>query len=188
MRIIQSDYHDAGDRVTVRLLFKAREQLLDPEDPSLPPRQELTEEAEAAIITSTDAVPLKRPATLEIRVAGSPDPGSLSPVPDAIRHHFRYLLAEHEKEWAIFLRRRRVSLAFTVMNLLIAFLYLVTLYENEAFMMTFAGLLTGAVIVILNWTTIWGTYEFFIYEGLEKKHRKKLLQKILGSEIRVSPA
>jgi hypothetical protein len=188
MRVIQATTREEDGCMTVRLLFKTKEQLLDPEDPSPPPQQEITEEAETAIITSFDAIPLKTPAALEMRLPDSPDPGITGAIPDAIRHHFRYLLAEHEKEWKIFLRGRRVSLAFAVFNIFLAFIYVVTLYENEAWITTFAGIVTGGVIVILNWATIWDTYEFFVYDGLERKHRKKLLQKIIGADIRVSPA
>ena len=188
MRVIRSEHRKAEGGITVSLLFKTREQLLDPDDPSAPPQQELTEEAEAAIITSFDTIPLKKPVALEIRIPDSPDSGFPAAIPDAIRHHFWYLLEEHEKEWKIFLRGRRASLAFAVFNIFLAFFYVVTLYENEAWITTFAGIVTGGIIVILNWATIWDTYEFFVYDGLERKHRKKLLQKIIGSDIRVSPA
>jgi len=67
MRVIRSEHREAEGGITVSLLFKTREQLLDPDDPSAPPQQELTEEAEAAIISNFDAVPLKTPAVLEIR-------------------------------------------------------------------------------------------------------------------------
>jgi hypothetical protein len=188
MRVIRSEHREADGTVTVSLLFKAREQLLDPDDPSSPPEQELTDDAEAAIITSFDTVPMKKPVALEIRIPDSPDFSFSAAIPDAIRHHFRYLLAEHEKEWKIFLRGRRASLAFAVFNIFLAFIYIVTLYENEAWISTFAGIVTGGIIVILNWATIWDTYEFFVYDGLERRHREKLLLKIIGSDIRVSPA
>ncbi len=55
-------------------------------------------------------------------------------------------------------------------------------------MTTLPGLVIGAIIVIMNWATIWGTYEFFIYDGLQRRHRQKLLEKIIGAEIRVIPA
>jgi hypothetical protein len=187
MRVIQATNREEGGHTIVSLIFKAREQLLDPADPSPPERQELTEEAEVVITGNCDAVPLKKPVDLEIRLHGDQVSGSDASIPDAVRHHFRYVLSEHEKEWVVFLRARRVSLSFTVMNILIAFIYIVTLYENEAFMTSFVGLVTGAVIVILNWATIWGTYEYFIYDGLERKHRLKLLRKIIGAEIRVIP-
>ena len=188
MRVIMASHREEEGYTTVSLLFKTREQLLDPGDPSPPDRQELTEEAERSVLSNCDAVPMKKPVALEIRLPGDQVSGSETSIPDAVRHHFRYVLGEHEKEWVVFLRERRVSLAFTVLNILIAFLYIVTLYENEAFMTSFAGLVTGAVIVILNWATIWGTYEYFIYDGLERKHRLKLLRKILVAEIRVIPA
>jgi len=188
MRVIQAIHREENGLITVSLLFKTREQLLDPDDPSPPDRRELTEEAEQSLLSNCDAVPLKKPVVLEIRLPGDHVSGSDTSIPDAVRHHFRYVLSEHEREWVVFLRARRVSLAFTVLNILIAFIYIVTLYGNEAFMTSFAGLVTGAVIVILNWATIWGTYEYFIYDGLGRKHRLKLLRKILVAEIRVIPA
>jgi len=184
MRVIQSEHREADGRITVTLHFKAKGQLLDPDDPSQPSQQELTEEAETAIISNFDAVPLKTPAVLEIRFPEIPDPDRTS-IPDAIRHHFRYVLDEHERDWGIFLRGRRASLAFAVFNILLAFLYLVTLYENEAWITSFAGIVIGGVIVILNWATIWDTYEFFIFDGRERRHRKQLLKKIIGADIRI---
>jgi hypothetical protein len=187
MRVIQATQREENGRITVSLLFKGKDQLCDPADPSPSSRQELTEEAETAIITNFDAIPLKKQAVLEISLPTTPDSGSLASIPDAIRHHFRYMLDEHEKEWGIFLRERRTSLAFAVFNILIAILYVVTLYENEAWRTSLAGLVTGGVIVIMNWATIWDTYEFFIFDGLERRHRKRLLQKIIGADIRINP-
>jgi hypothetical protein len=51
---------------------------------------------------------------------------------------------------------------------------------------TILGLLIGGLIIILNWTTVWDTYEFFIYDGRFNYRRRKLLRKIIASEIRVS--
>jgi hypothetical protein len=187
MRVIQSQCHEGEGGFTVSLLFKAKDQLLDPNDPSPPSRQELTEEAETVIITSFDAIPLKKPVALEIRLPDTHNPGSPASIPDAIRHHFRYLRDEHEKEWGIFLRQRRASLAFAVFNVLIAVLYVAILSRNESLITTLPGIIIGAIIVIMNWATVWDTYEFFIFDGLERRHRKKLLIKIIGADIRVNP-
>jgi len=187
MRVIQATRREEDGHTTVSLLFKAKEQLLDPDDPSPPAQQELTEEAEESIISNFDAVALKRTVGLEIRLPGTPDPASLSSIPEAVRNHFRFVLSLHERDWRIFLRERRVSLAFTVINILIAILYVGILSRNESLMTTLPGLVIGAVIVIMNWATIWGTYEFFIYDGLQRTHRKKLLEKIVGAGIRVIP-
>jgi hypothetical protein len=187
MRVIQSIHREEDGCTTVSLLFKTKEQLLDPGDPSPPARQELTEEAEESIISNFDAAPLKKPVALEIQLPDAGDSGTREGIPGAIRHHFRFVLSEHEREMGIFFRERRVSLAFTVINVFIAILYISLLYENEAWMASLPGVVTGAIIVILNWATVWDTYEFFIFDGRQRQHRKNLLEKIIGAEIRVIP-
>lgn len=187
MKVIESTRREENDRTIVNLRFKTMDQLLDPDDPSPAPKKELTQAAEDAILSTVYAVRLKRPVTLEIEIPGVPDPGSVTEIPDAIRHHLRFVLTEHERETGIFLRERHVSLAFTGLNLLIAMLYVVFLYENEAWMTTLAGIVISAIIIIMNWATIWDTYEFFIFDGRERKNRKKLLEKVIHSEIRVIP-
>jgi hypothetical protein len=171
----------------VNLIFKSRDQLLDPDDPSPPSHQELTQVAEDSIIENMNAVSLKKPVILEIQLPGLPDHDPSSEISEAIRHHFRFVLTEHERETGIFIRDRRLALIFTGINLLIALVYVVFLYSNESFITTIPGIVIGAIIVIINWATIWDTYEFFIFDGLEKGHRKKLLNKIIHGEIRVIP-
>jgi len=187
MKLIEATRREENDRTIVNLRFKTMDQLLDPDDPSPPPKKELTQAAEDAILSNVYAIRLKRPVTLEIQVPGVPASGPVPEISEAIRHHFRFVLSEHERETGIFLRERHVSLGFTVINLLIAMFYIVFLYENEVWMSSLAGIVIGAVIVIMNWATIWDTYEFFIFDGRERKNRKKLLDKIIHAEIRVVP-
>jgi len=167
--------------------FKTRDQLLDPDDPSRLPQKELTQEAEDAILSNAFAGKLKTPITLEIQIPDVPDPGPASDITEAIRRHFRYVLTEHKRDTAIFIRERRIALAFTVFNILIALLYVGYAYQHEEWMTSNAGILVGGIIVIMNWATIWDTYEFFIFDGREKSQRKKLLNKIIDSEINVIP-
>ena len=187
MKVIEATHREDNGRTIVNLRFKTRDQLLDPDDPSPLQKKELTQAAEDAILSTVYAVGLKKPVALEIEIPGVPDPGPATEISDAIRHHFHFVLTEHERETGIFLRERHVSLAFTGINLLIALLYIVFLYENEAWMTSLAGIVIGGVIVIMNWATVWDTYEFFIFDGREKKNRKKLLEKIIRGEIRVIP-
>ncbi len=187
MKVIEATRQEENDRTIVNLRFKSMDQLLDPDDPSPLGQKELTQVAEDAILSTVYAVRLKRPVTLKIEIPGVPDPGPVTEIPDAIRHHLRFVLTEHERETGIFLRERHVSLAFTGINLLIAMLYVVFLYENEVWMTSLAGIVISAIIIIMNWATIWDTYEFFIFDGRERKNRKKLLEKVIHGEIRVIP-
>ena len=187
MKVINATRREENGHTIVSLNFKTRDQLLDPDDPSPLQKKELTQVAEDAILSTVYAVGLKKPVTLEIEIPGVPDPGPVTEISDAIRHHLRFVLTEHERETGIFLRERHVSLAFTGINILIAVFYITLFYENATWMSSIAGIFLTAVIVIMNWATIWDTYEFFIFDGREKKNRKKLLEKIINGEIRVVP-
>ena len=74
----------------------------------------------------------------------------------------------HKRDTAIFIRERRTALAFTGLNILIALLYIGYAYLNENWMSTIAGTLIGGLVIIINWATIWDTYEFFIFDAREK--------------------
>jgi hypothetical protein len=185
MKVIDATYREENGRTRVNLKFKTRDQLLDPDDPSPLLKKELTQEAEDAILSNAFAGKLKSPITLEIQIPDVPDPGPAAEITEAIRRHFRYLLTEHKRDTAIFIRERRIALAFTVFNILIALLYVGYAYQHEEWMTSNAGILVGGIIVIMNWATIWDTYEYFIFDGREKSQRKKLLNKIINAEINV---
>jgi len=187
MKVIEATYREENGRTKVNLRFKTRDQLLDPDDPSPLPQKELTQEAEDAILSNAFAGKLKTPVTLEIQIPDVPDPGPVTEITKAIRRHFRYVLTEHKRDTAIFIRERRTALAFTVFNILIALLYVGYAYQHEEWMTSNAGILVGGIIVIMNWATIWDTYEFFIFDGREKSQRKKLLNKIIDAEINIIP-
>jgi len=188
MKVIDAIHSEENGRAIVRLIFKTKDQLLDPDDPSPLPKKELTQDAEDAILNNVFACWLKKPVNLEIQVPMVPDPESLKEISDAIRNHFRFVLTEHKRDTAIFIRERRTALAFTGLNILIALLYIGYAYLNENWMSTIAGTLVGGLVIIINWATIWDTYEFFIFDGREKRQRKKLLNKIIDGEIRVIPS
>jgi hypothetical protein len=187
MKVIDAKHSEENGRAIVSLIFKTKDQLLDPEDPSPLPKKELTQDAEDAILNNVFAYWLKKPVNLEILIPLVPDPGSVKEISDAIRNHFRFVLIGHKRDTAIFIRERRTALAFTVLNILIALLYIGYAYMNENWMSTIAGTLVGGLVIIINWATIWDTYEFFIFDGREKSQRKRLLTKIIDGEIQVVP-
>jgi hypothetical protein len=187
MKVIKAMHREENGRTIVSLRFKTRDQLLDIEDPSPLPKKELTQDAEDAILNNVFAYWLKKPVNLEIQVPMVPDPGSVKEISDAIRNHFRFVLTDHNRDTAIFIRERRTALVLTGINILIALLYIGYAYLHEDWMATIAGTLIGGFVIIINWATIWDTYEFFIFDGREKSQRKKLLTKIINGEIQVIP-
>jgi hypothetical protein len=187
MKVIEAQKRKDNGRTVVSLIFKTKDQLLDPDDPSPLPKKELTQDAEDAILNNVFAYRLKKPVSLEIKIPIVPEPGSIQEISEAIRNHFRFVLTEHKRDTTIFIRERRMALAFTGLNILIALVYIGYASQHEAWMSTIGGTLIGGFIIIINWATIWDTYEFFIFDGREKSQRKKLLTKIIDSEIRVIP-
>jgi hypothetical protein len=187
MKVIEVQTREDNGRTVVSLIFKTKDQVLDPDDPSPLPKKELTQEAEDAILNNVFAYRLKKPVSLEIQIPLVPDPGSMKEISDAIRNHFRFVLTEHKRDTTIFIRERRTALAFAGLNILLLALYGVYAYQHTEWAATTGAILLGGLIIILNWATIWDTYEFFIFDGREKSQRKKLLTKILDSEIRVIP-
>ena len=158
---------------------------MDPDDPSPIQKKELTQEAEDEIINNVFAQKLSKPVTLEVQVPDISDPIVLTEISSAIRHHFRFVLSEHERDTAIFIRERRTTLALAGVNILIALLYLWYISLHENWVTTIAGMFIGTLIIIINWATIWDSYEFFIFDSRQKSQRKKLLNKIIDGEIRV---
>ncbi len=187
MKVIEATTYKEEDHSVVSLRFKSIDQLLDPDDPTPLPKKELTQDAEDSILDNLFAFGWKKPAVLEVQLPGSDDPGQAAEIAEAIRHHFRFVLTEHARDTGIFIRERRAALTLTVINLVIGALFVVFLYENESWMNSLAGIVIGLIIIIMNWATIWDTYEFFIFDGRQRMHRRKLLQKLIREEIRVVP-
>jgi hypothetical protein len=131
MKVIEAIHREENGRTIVSLKFKTRDQLFDPEDTSPLPKKELTQDAEDAILNNVFAYRLKKPVKLEIQVPMVPDPGSVKEISDAIRNHFRFVLIGHTRDTAIFIRERRTALAFTVLNILIALLYIGYAYRTR---------------------------------------------------------
>ncbi len=187
MKIIKATRRTENGRTIVNLRFKSRDQLLDPDDPCPLQKKELTQEAEDAILNNVFAERLKKPVSLEIQVPDVPDSGLTPEIVEAIRHHFRSILTEHQRDTAIFIRERRTALALTAFNIMLLLVYLGYATLHEGWMSTITGQLIGGVIIIMNWATVWDTYEFFIFDTREKNHRKKLLNKIINADIRIIP-
>jgi len=187
MKVINAARHDENGRTIVNMRFKTKDQLLNPDDPSLLPERELTQEAEEAILSNVFADTLSKPVNLEIEVPDISDTIAAAEISKAIRNHFRFVLVEHERETAIFIRERRTSLVFTGINFLIALFYMGYGYQHPNWNTTLAGTFIWAFVVIINWATVWDTYEFFIFDSREKNQRKILLNKIIDGEIHVVP-
>jgi hypothetical protein len=185
MRVIQSIHREEEGKEIIELRFKAPEQFFDQSDPSPPSVRELTPEAEESILSNVDVVHLKRPVRLDLYFPSSAGMPSSSEIVAALRHHFNYLIELHKRDTTIFIRHRRASVILSAFNALIAVIFLLFYSQHPDLTSTIGGVLIGGLIIILNWTTVWDTYEFFIYDGRFNYRRRKVLRKIITSEVRV---
>lgn len=186
MREIRVDRKTEDDSVTLSFRFKSRSQLLDPDDPAPLPRTELTQLAEECIGDYLDEYRLKSPVALILSVPASAIAPDESPLlPEAVRRHFSFRVQDLLHERRISRREGLYSLCIATGNALIAIIFvsLVTVYELS--FESFFVLLPGAFITIMNWVTIWDTYEHFFYDFHDLLRRKKIYEKISRIPISV---
>ena len=163
--------------------FKSTDQLFDPDDPSPLSARELTEFAEEYISSYLDGCNLKKIAGITVglpRDSLSPEEAAL--LPATIRRHFSFRIADLDDDRRVSRREGRISLALATFNAAIAVLFVVV----------FAGYLDGPVailltglVTILNWVTIWDTYEYFVYDYRREIRKRRIYEKLAGIEIRV---
>ena len=182
MREVAVKMSESDGTITLELEFKALDQLLDPEDPSPLPERELTELAEETIAGYVDEFRIPRPVNLTVTLAkDSVAPDVLALVPDTIRRHFAFRLNEIDHEKRLSMSEGKISIAIAAFNATVAILFVMLLnpdFENPVFF------LLGGLITILNWVTIWHTYEFFVYEYRSLRRKRRVYRKIAGMDIR----
>jgi len=163
--------------------FKSLDQLLDPDDPPPLPDRELTEFAEEYIASYLDGCSIKKVAAITIGLPrGALSPGEAALLPEAIRRHFSFRLADPDNDMGVSRREGWISLGIAAINAALAVLFVVVFagYLEDPLVTLLTGLVT-----ILNWVTIWDTYEYFLYDYRRKMERRRIYEKLSEIEIRV---
>ncbi len=158
-------------------------ELLDPEDPSPLPEKELTELAEETIAGYVDEFTVRRPVELTVSLPQASVTGDLlARIPDTIRRHFAFRLNDLDHEKRLSLSEGEISIIIAAFNATVAILFVFYLdldFENPVV------LLLGGLITILNWVTVWHTYEYFMYEYRQLRRKRRIYRKITGMKIQV---
>ena len=186
MREIGVHRKKEDDSVTLSFRFRHVTQLLDPDDSAPLPGTELTQLAEESIAGYLDEFRVNHPVNLIICLpAAEITPEESLLLPEALRRHFAFRVQDITHEQLISRREGRYSLGIAIGNVLIAilFLSLATVYGLSFESFTF--LLLGGFITIMNWVTIWDTYEHFFYDSRSIWRRKKIFEKISRIPITV---
>jgi len=164
------------------LEFVNLDQLLESSDPRPLPGRELTELAEETIAGYVDEFPLKWPIGLTVALAqDSVAADVLALIPATVRRHFTFRLNDLDHEKRVSLSEGKISITIAAFNATVAILFV--LFMNPYFENPVVFLL-GGLVTILNWVTVWHTYEYFVYEYRQLRRKQKIYRKIAGMEIR----
>lgn len=181
---VRKEVHEGTVFITFR--FKALGQLLDLEDPTPLPAKEITEVAEDAIFGHLDEYRVRRSASLVLELPEKDLDSTASPlIIDAVRHHFGFRRSDLIHDIKISRREGIYSFMVSVGNA--AFLIWFLLYINEnnipvaAVKVTiFLGFLT-----VLNWVTIWDTYEHFVYDYRNLFRKRRIYEKVTAIPVEI---
>ena len=186
MKKIVVKKEERGKIVFFTFRFKALGQLLDEGDPAPFPEKELTEEAEDAIAGHLDEYRVSRPSNLVIELPENDLAGiSSSLISEAVRHHFRFRQDDVTHDMKIHLREGTYSIILLLGNVALLLLFLFYTTKNEIPLDTItAGLIIG-FITILNWVSVWHTYEHFVFGYRNLARKRWVFRKITRIPVNI---
>jgi hypothetical protein len=159
--------------------FKALGQLLDEGDPTPLPGRELTEEAEDALAGHLDEYRVSKPASFVIELPEKDlADTSFSLITEAVRHHFGFRHDDLTHDLKIARREGTYSLLLMVGNIALLLLFVFYVTVNEIPLESINVLIIVGFLTIMNWATIWDTYEHFVYDYRNLARKRRIYQKI----------
>jgi hypothetical protein len=184
MRIITVRRNVQGEKTLLEFRFKALDQLLDESDSALLPEREVTEVTEETIAGYVDEFPVRRPVELIIELREQDlSLERLSLLPEAIRRHFASRIEDIGHELIISKREGLYSAVLMLANAVLAVLFVTLVLSRTPDSPVI--LLLGGLITIMNWATIWDTYEHFVYDYRSLARKRRMYRKISGIPISV---
>jgi hypothetical protein len=175
--IVSKEEQEGTVQFTFR--FKALGQLLDEGDPTPLPGRELTEEAEDALAGHLDEYRVSKPASFVIELPEKDlADTSFSLITEAVRHHFGFRQDDLTHEMKISRREGTYSFILMLGNIAFLFLFLFYIIKNEIPIESIKVAIVLAFLTILNWATIWDTYEHFVYDYRNLARKRRIFGKI----------
>lgn len=177
MKEIRAVTSRTGGKTEIGLWFKSIDQLFDPEDPSPLPEKELTDLAEGTIFDHFFDTKLKENDELRLHIPqGSISPGSEDQVADAVRRHFTFRLDDLALEKRSSWREGQISTLLAIVNACAGIIVFYAYFINPS--PSFAHSLIFGLFIIMNWVTIWDTYEYFLYDWRHLWRKYRIYEKI----------
>jgi hypothetical protein len=151
------------DTLAIDMWFKTLDQLFDASDPFPFPEKELTDMAEDAIFESFIDLSLRKDVDLVLHIPrGSVSPADEDQLGNAVRRHFSFRLDDLVREKKSSWREGKVSVQIAIATLAFSIVVFYLYYLSPE--IGFAFQLLIGVFIIINWVTIWHTYEYFVYD------------------------
>lgn len=186
MKKIVVNKEEKDGTVSLTFRFKALGQLLDEEDPTPLPGKEISEMAEDALAGHLDEYRVSRSATLVIELPENDLSGISSPsIIEAVRHHFGFRQDDLTHDLKIALREGMYSLIVALVNAAVLVLVLYYVTKNEIPVESLRVIIVLGILTIMNWATIWDTYEHFVYDYRNLARKRRIYRKITKIPVTV---
>jgi hypothetical protein len=177
---------EQGGTVLFTFRFKTLGQLLDEGDPTPLPEKELTQEAEDAIAGHLDEYRVGRPSSLVIELPEQELAGiSSSLIGEAVHHHFGFRQEGVTHDMKIEMREDIYSVILLLTNVVILLVFAFYTTRNEIPLDTIPFVLIVGFITIMNWVTVWHTYEHFMFDYRNLARKRWIFEKIAKIPVAV---
>ena len=176
MKEIKITTTKSAHKTTIEMWFKMLDQLFDASDPFPFPQKELTDMAEDTIFDQVN-LNLQREVDLILHIPkGSIPPGSEDQVANAVRRHFSFRLDDLTREKKSSWREGQMSIQNVIITFAVSVgvIYAYYLTPEDPFLVE---ILIGCFIII-NWVTVWHTYEYFVYEYRKLWRKYRVYEKL----------
>ena len=179
MKKIVVKKEEQGGTVLFTFRFKALGQLFDEGDPTPLPEKELTEEAEDVIAGHLDEYRVSKPANLVIELPEKDitDVSSLL-ITQGVHNHFRFRYDDLSHDMKIHLREGIYSIILLLVNIAILIAFTFYAAKNEIPLDVISITIIIGFITIMNWVTVWHTYEHFMYDYRNLARKRWIFEKI----------
>jgi hypothetical protein len=175
--VVKKEEQDGTVLLTYR--FKALGQLLDEEVPASVPGRELTEQAEDALAGHLDEFRVSKSASMVIELPEKElAPTTSSLITDAVHHHFGFRQDDLTHDLKISRREGIYSLILMLVNISLLLLFVVYITVNEIPVESVKIVIILGFLTIMNWATIWDTYEHFVYDYRNLARKRRIFRKI----------
>ena len=179
---------EQGGTVHFTFRFKTLGQLLDEGDPTPLPGKEMTEAAEDALAGHLDEYRVSKSASIVIELPEK----DLADVPssplliEAVLHHFGFREKDLTHDLKISRREGIYSLIVMVGNIALLLWFVFYVLKNEIPVDSGKIVIILGFLTIMNWATIWDTYEHFLYDYRNLARKRRIFRKITKIPVTIS--